>query len=31
VTVADPPELPGVSPDPDDDYLVAVARAASAD
>jgi uncharacterized protein len=29
--VADPPELPGVSPDPDDDYLVALARAARAD
>ena len=29
--VADPPQLPGVSPDPDDDYLVALARAASAD
>ncbi|HEV7175475.1 MAG TPA: putative toxin-antitoxin system toxin component, PIN family [Solirubrobacteraceae bacterium] len=29
--VADPPELPGVSPDPDDDYLVALARAAGAD
>ena len=31
VIVADPPELPGVSPDPDDDYLVALARAAGAD
>ena len=29
--VADLPELPGVSPDPDDDYLVALARAAGAD
>ncbi len=27
----DPPEQPAVSPDPDDDYLVALARAASAD
>ena len=31
VIVADPPQLPGVSPDPDDDYLVALARAAGAD
>jgi putative PIN family toxin of toxin-antitoxin system len=31
VIVADPAELPGVSPDPDDDYLVALARAAAAD
>jgi putative PIN family toxin of toxin-antitoxin system len=31
VIVADPPGLPGVSPDPDDDYLVALARAAGAD
>jgi len=31
VTVADPPELPGVTPDPDDDYLVALARVAGAD
>ena len=27
----DPPALPGVSPDPDDDYLIALARAAQAD
>jgi putative PIN family toxin of toxin-antitoxin system len=27
----DPPERPGVSPDPDDDYLIALARAAGAD
>ena len=31
VTVADPPEPPGVAPDPDDDYLVALARVAGAD
>ena len=31
VTVADSPELPGVAPDPDDDYLVALARVAGAD
>ena len=31
VTVADPSELPGVTPDPDDDYLVALARVAGAD
>lgn len=31
VIVADPPELTGVSPDPEDDYLVALARAAGAD
>jgi putative PIN family toxin of toxin-antitoxin system len=29
--VDDPPALPGVSPDRDDDYLVALARAAGAD
>ncbi len=29
--VADPPELPGVSPDPDDDYLVALACGAGVD
>lgn len=29
--VPDPPEVPQVSRDPDDDYLVALARAASAD
>jgi uncharacterized protein len=28
--IADPPRLAGVAPDPDDDYLVALARAASA-
>jgi putative PIN family toxin of toxin-antitoxin system len=27
----DPPAFPGVSPDPDDDYLIALARAAQAD
>jgi len=27
----DPPALEGVSPDPDDDYLIALARAAGAD
>lgn len=27
----DPPNLPGVSPDPDDDYLIALARAVGAD
>jgi uncharacterized protein len=31
VIVKDPPELPRVSPDPDDDYLIALARAAGAD
>jgi putative PIN family toxin of toxin-antitoxin system len=31
VVVADPPEPPEVSPDPDDDYLIALARAAGAD
>lgn len=31
VIVADPPRLPGVSGDPDDDYLVALARATGAD
>ncbi|MGO9752226.1 MAG: putative toxin-antitoxin system toxin component, PIN family [Solirubrobacteraceae bacterium] len=31
VIVADPPQLPSVSWDPDDDYLVALARAAGAD
>jgi len=30
VNLDDPPELQGVSPDPDDDYLIALARAASA-
>jgi uncharacterized protein len=29
--LTDPPEPPGVSPDPDDDYLIALARAADAD
>lgn len=31
VIVNDPPPLSGVSPDPDDDYLIALARAAGAD
>jgi predicted nucleic acid-binding protein len=31
LVVDDPPAAPGVSPDPDDDYLVALARAANAD
>ena len=31
VVVADPPEPPEVSPDPDDDYLIALARVAHAD
>lgn len=31
VIVDDPPAPPGVSPDPDDDYLIALARAARAD
>jgi predicted nucleic acid-binding protein len=31
VILDDPPPLPGVSPDPDDDYLIALARAADAD
>ncbi len=31
VMVPDAPPLPGISPDPDDDYLVALARSASAD
>lgn len=29
--VDDPPAQPGLSPDPDDDYLIALARAAGAD
>jgi putative PIN family toxin of toxin-antitoxin system len=29
--IADPPPIPGLTPDPDDDYLVALARAAAAD
>lgn len=29
--IADPPPIPGLTPDPDDDYLVALARAARAD
>ena len=29
--INDPPALPGVSADPDDDYLIALARAARAD
>jgi putative PIN family toxin of toxin-antitoxin system len=29
--VDDPPALPGLSPDPDDDYLIALARGAHAD
>jgi putative PIN family toxin of toxin-antitoxin system len=31
VFVKDPPEPPGISPDPDDDYLIALAQAAGAD
>lgn len=31
VIVDDPPVQPGLTPDPDDDYLVALARAADAD
>jgi uncharacterized protein len=31
VSIADPPAPAGLSPDPDDDYLVALARTASAD
>lgn len=31
VIVDDPAELPGLSPDPDDDYLIALARTAKAD
>lgn len=31
VVLDGPPALPGVSPDPDDDYLIALARAAGAD
>ncbi|MGZ6564205.1 MAG: putative toxin-antitoxin system toxin component, PIN family [Solirubrobacteraceae bacterium] len=31
IIVADPPDPPSVSPDPDDDYLIALARAARAD
>ncbi len=31
VFVQDPPEPPGISPDPDDDYLIALAQAAGAD
>ena len=29
--VDDPPAQPGLSPDPDDDYLITLARAANAD
>ncbi|MEJ7788178.1 MAG: putative toxin-antitoxin system toxin component, PIN family [Solirubrobacteraceae bacterium] len=29
--IEDPPPIPGLTPDPDDDYLVALARAAHAD
>jgi uncharacterized protein len=29
--IDDPPATPGVTPDPDDDYLIALARAAHAD
>jgi predicted nucleic acid-binding protein len=29
--IDDPPARPGLSPDPDDDYLVALARAGAAD
>lgn len=31
VIVDDPPARPGLTPDPDDDYLIALARAAQAD
>lgn len=31
IVAEDPPPEPGVTPDPDDDYLVALARAAKAD
>ena len=31
IVVDDPTALPGVSPDPDDDYLIALAREAGAD
>lgn len=31
VSVADPDDVPHLSPDPDDDYLIALARAAHAD
>ncbi len=31
LVIQDPPALPGVSPDPDDDYLIALARATRAD
>ena len=31
VIVQDPPDPPDLSPDPDDDYLIALARTASAD
>jgi len=31
VIVDDPPDPPTISPDPDDDYLIALARAANAD
>lgn len=31
LTIDDPPPLAGLSPDPDDDYLIALARAANAD
>lgn len=31
VMVDDPAGLPGLSPDPDDDYLIALARTATAD
>lgn len=31
VIVRDTPDPPGLSPDPDDDYLIALARAANAD
>lgn len=29
--IKDPPDPPGISPDPDDDYLIALARAAEAE
>ena len=31
LVIQDPPALPGVSPDPDDDYLIALARATRAE
>ena len=31
LVIDDPPALPGLSPDPDDDYLITLARAGDAD